>query len=83
MRHIKAVCVPRVLSYPHAVAERLLSWSEDARRNRRFARADRLLLAAWEAFDRSSGAELAGRSSDGQAVDDHAAGQTDQAVILV
>jgi len=41
----------RALHNPHAVAERLAIWSEDARRAGRLTRADRLLLAAWEAFD--------------------------------
>ena len=41
----------RALRNPHAVAERLAIWSEDARRAGREARADELLLAAWEAFD--------------------------------
>jgi len=41
----------RALADPHAVAERLAIWSEDARRGGRYERAAALLLAAWEAFD--------------------------------
>jgi len=57
---------PRALINPHAVAERLAIWSEDARRAGRFSRADRLLLAAWEAFDLPSVAESCDREPDVQ-----------------
>ena len=40
------------LKYPRAVAERLADWSDQARRAGRVERSDRLLLAAWEAYDR-------------------------------
>ncbi len=56
----------RVLQNPEAVAERLAIWSEDARRAGRLARADQLLLAAWEAFDLPSVSQsLAPRSALG------------------
>ena len=43
---------PRPLRNPHAAAERLVEWSEAARLAGRTERADRLLLLAWEAYDR-------------------------------
>lgn len=43
---------PRPLRDPHAVAARLAGWSEAARSAGRTRRADRLLLLAWEAYDR-------------------------------
>lgn len=43
---------PRPLRNPHAAAERLAEWSEAARLAGRDERADRLLLLAWEAYDR-------------------------------
>lgn len=43
---------PRPLRNPHATAERLAEWSEAARLAGRNERADRLLLLAWEAYDR-------------------------------
>ena len=43
---------PRPLRDPHAAAERLAEWSEAARLAGRIERADRLLLLAWEAYDR-------------------------------
>lgn len=43
---------PRPLRDPHAAAERLAAWSEAARLAGRIERADRLLLLAWEAYDR-------------------------------
>ena len=42
----------RPLRDPPAVAERLAQWSEAARLAGRRDRADRLLLLAWEAYDR-------------------------------
>lgn len=36
---------------PRAVAERLADWSDQARRAGRAERSDRLLLAAWTAYD--------------------------------
>lgn len=42
----------RPLRDPHAAAERLAEWSEAARLAGRTERADRLLLLAWEAYDR-------------------------------
>ena len=43
---------PRPLRNPYAAAERLAKWSEAARIAGRTERADRLLLLAWEAYDR-------------------------------
>lgn len=43
---------PRPLRNPHAAAERLAEWSAAARLAGRTERADRLLLLAWEAYDR-------------------------------
>lgn len=43
---------PRPSRDPHALVERLTDWSEAARRAGRTERADRLLLLAWEAYDR-------------------------------
>ena len=43
--------LPRRLADPHAVAERLAIWSEEARRAGRLERADRLLFAAWTTYD--------------------------------
>lgn len=43
---------PRPLRDPHAAAARLAGWSEAARLAGRTRRADRLLLLAWEAYDR-------------------------------
>jgi hypothetical protein len=37
---------------PRAVAERLADWSDQARRAGRAERSDRLLIAAWAAYDR-------------------------------
>lgn len=54
----------RALYNPEAVAERLAIWSEDARRAGRFARADQLLLAAWEAFDLPAISRTFGHWSD-------------------
>ena len=45
---------PRPSRDPHALAERLADWSEAARRAGRTERADRLLLLAWEAYDRAA-----------------------------
>ena len=42
----------RPLRYPHATAERLAEWADEARRSGRVQRADKLLLMAWEAYDR-------------------------------
>lgn len=43
---------PRPLRDPPGVAARLADWSEAARLAGRTRRADRLLLLAWEAYDR-------------------------------
>jgi hypothetical protein len=40
------------LTYAQAIAERLADWSDQARRAGRKERADRLLLAAWDAYER-------------------------------
>jgi hypothetical protein len=79
MRYVEKSRALRVLNNPHAVAERLSIWSEDARRNGRFARSHQLLLAAWEAFDLPSVADVVGRPSNGQTVGDHGVGPMDQA----
>lgn len=39
---------------PHALARRLLDWSEEASRAGRQSRGDALLLLAWQAYDYSS-----------------------------
>ena len=36
---------------PHAVADRLANWSDQARQYGRIERAEQLLLKAWEAYD--------------------------------
>ena len=41
----------RDLFDPHAVADRLANWSEQARQYGRVERAEQLLLKAWEAYD--------------------------------
>jgi hypothetical protein len=64
MRYNSESRVARVLVNPHAVAERLAIWSEQARLAGRFERADQLLLAAWEAFDVPSVADTFGRWPD-------------------
>ena len=38
----------------HALAERLLDWSEKASRSGRKSRGEALLLLAWQAYDKSS-----------------------------
>ncbi len=38
----------------HALAERLLDWSEKASRSGRKSRGEALLLLAWQAYDQSS-----------------------------
>ena len=67
MRYADESLVKRVLNNPHAVAERLAIWSEDARRAGRFSRADQLLLAAWEAFDLPSVSQILDSSPDAKA----------------
>ena len=42
----------RPLTNPHAAAERLAEWADQARQAGRVERADKLLLLAWEAYDR-------------------------------
>jgi hypothetical protein len=64
MRYHSESRVARVLVCPHAVAERLAIWSEQAREAGRFDRADQLLLSAWEAFDLPSAADTFGRWPD-------------------
>lgn len=44
--------IPCNCAQPHLVTERLLVWSEEARRRGQPARAEALLLLAWEAYDR-------------------------------
>jgi hypothetical protein len=58
---------PRPLLNPHAVAERLAIWADQARRSGRTERADELVLLAWEAYDRpvQRGARPAGRADSG------------------
>jgi hypothetical protein len=63
MRILDKSRVLRVLNHPHAVADRLAIWSKEARRNGNPDRADRLLLAAWEAYDLPSVADLLGRQT--------------------
>jgi hypothetical protein len=75
MRYIDKSCALRVLNNPHAVAERLVIWSDDARRNGRVARSEQLLLAAWDAFDVLSVSELLNRMSRGEASGAVPAGQ--------
>lgn len=42
----------RPLRHPHAAAERLAEWADEVRRCGRTPCADKLLLLAWEAYDR-------------------------------
>lgn len=56
---------PRPLRDPHAAAVRLAGWSEAARSAGRTRRADRLLLLAWEAYDRPAHTPRSPRASAG------------------
>ena len=53
-----AVAYSRPLMNPHAVAERLAVWADEARRSDRTQCADGLLVLAWEAYDRPDRAHL-------------------------
>jgi hypothetical protein len=72
MAHISTLRTPHRLANPHAVAERLERWSEQARRHGRIERSVLLVLAAWTAYDlqstvaneREAPAGVAARGSD-------------------
>ena len=53
-----AVAYSRPLMNPHAVAERLAIWADQARRSDRIQCADGLLVLAWDAYDRPDRAHL-------------------------
>jgi hypothetical protein len=53
-----AVAYSRPLMNPHAAAERLAIWADQARRSDRIQCADGLLVLAWEAYDRPDRAHL-------------------------